>query len=348
LVKQWVTEGFKINFAGQPPAQLSTPRNRAPALEHSELVDTSIEELLDTGAVQSVTSRPTLVSPLSVAQGKKLRLILGLSWLDEFVVKESMRFEDMTKAFDILKNAMWRNQGIDICLYLDDGVVCGRNKEEVESAISMITRDFEHAGIDLKERVVSISRERVFKAMRRLESSRSSRAPYVRERLRFLGTMNSVVCFRAKSQLYTRAMNARVTNADSFLDPHYPLNEDETLELDYWTERLSESSNDSVSGNPPEEAQFESSTYRELLAVKFALKSWRHKICDTNLKLRLDSQAAASILEKGSNNPALHWITPQILKLLGGTRTSLAIRWVPRTDNIEADLASRLIDFDDW
>ncbi|EYC14549.1 hypothetical protein Y032_0040g270 [Ancylostoma ceylanicum] len=292
-----------------------------------------------------------------------------------------------------------------MCLYLDDGIVCGRSREEVESAVSMITSDFLHAGItlslekcslvpktsacwlgfeiDLEERVVRIARERVSKAVRRLESLRSSRAPSLRERLQFIGTMNSMwFVLEHEPQLYTRAMSARIANAESSLDRHYPLNEDETLELDYWSERLStgkfyrkmdessfhpnvlissdasnhgmgavlhyQSFKESISSNLPPEAQSESSTFRELLAVEFALKSWKHIIRNSNLELRVDSQAAASILEKGSNNPDLHRITHRILEILAETRTSLAIRWVLRTDNFEADLASRLIDFDDW
>ncbi|VDL87273.1 unnamed protein product [Nippostrongylus brasiliensis] len=73
----------------------------------SEFVDESIDELLDVGAIETVEAKPRVVSPLAVAQGKKLRLILDLSWLNSFVASESIRFEDMSKAFHMLGSAKY-------------------------------------------------------------------------------------------------------------------------------------------------------------------------------------------------------------------------------------------------
>ncbi|RCN45655.1 hypothetical protein ANCCAN_08312 [Ancylostoma caninum] len=173
-----------------PPRQSHAPNNRTTAASLAEFVDQTIEELLSTRAILECPAKPDVVSPLSVAQGKKLRLIFDLSWLNQFVVKESIKFEDISKAWDMLRSsrflcafdlksgyhhvsvhpefrkffgfcwrnkfytfnvlpfgfapapyiftkifkpllANWRKNGINICLYIDDGIICGNSYEEV-------------------------------------------------------------------------------------------------------------------------------------------------------------------------------------------------------------------------
>lgn len=49
------------------------PRNRKSTVEHEIFVDESIEDLLKVGAVETVVDKPTVVSPLAVVQGKKIK-----------------------------------------------------------------------------------------------------------------------------------------------------------------------------------------------------------------------------------------------------------------------------------
>ncbi|KAK6060788.1 hypothetical protein COOONC_01551 [Cooperia oncophora] len=65
----------------------------------------------------------------------------------------------------------------------------------------------------------------------------------------------------------------------------------------------------------------ESSTPRELFAIHFALDTYKE--CIDRVLINTDSQSSVTIYNKG-------------------------IRWVPRSENEEADCASRQIDFDDW
>ncbi|RCN38570.1 zinc knuckle [Ancylostoma caninum] len=462
--QDWVSVGFKINFIDSPPLQISLPNNRSTAFLNAEFVDGAVDELVQTGAVETVTEKPAIFSPLSVAEGKKLRLILDLSWLNEHVVKESIKFEDMTKAWDMLRGAKylstfdlksgyhhvsvhpayrkyfgfrwrnnfyvfkvlpfgfspapyiftklfkpllkkWRRADINICLYIDDGLICGQSEEEVSLAVATVCEDFKRAGvtlswekcrlkpqslstwlgfdIDLRNREVRITKERIAKAARRLQSLRSSKRLTLRERLAFVGTVNSMwFVLACEPQLYTRAIVAKVTREETPLDYHFPLEADEVIELDYWNDRLSNGTFskkfDSKTISPSAlimtdasnlglaavmyrnlevertatniNAQFraESSTCRELLAVRFALDTWKENLKGLEVELRIDNQSAATILEKGSTVPLLHNISHQILSILRNSSSSLIIRWIPRSENIEADLASRMIDHDDW
>jgi hypothetical protein len=58
------------------------------AQSHFDFVDAELKALLAAGAVRVVASRPRVTSPLSVAaNGLKLRLILDLSWLNQYVTE---------------------------------------------------------------------------------------------------------------------------------------------------------------------------------------------------------------------------------------------------------------------
>lgn len=46
--------------------------------------------------------------------------------------------------------------------------------------------------------------------------------------------------------------------------------------------------------------------------------------------------------------PLLHNISHQILNSLRNYEITPIVKWIPRRENVEADLASGLIDYDDW
>ena len=93
------------------------------------------------------------------------------------------------------------------------------------------------------------------------------------------------------------------------------------------------------------------STYRELLAVSHALKSFLPKICHSKVKLLVDNQSAARIIEVGSMKPELHALAMEIFFTCLNHGISLATQWIPRHLNEAADSASRdaiMLDTDDW
>ncbi|CAP24397.2 Protein CBG03513 [Caenorhabditis briggsae] len=90
----------------------------------------------------------------------------------------------------------------------------------------------------------------------------------------------------------------------------------------------------------------QSSAWRELTAVEVASAR-----ISSNLKGRVqvlvDSQAAVSVLRRGSMKPELHSLAERVWHNLENVGES-SFLWIPREKNVEADEASRNFDFDDW
>lgn len=81
-------------FLQIPPA--FTSRNNKSALDHSEFVNDAILELLNTARVMELYKPPHVVNPLSVSiqpNGKK-RLILDLRYINNFLIKRKVKYED--------------------------------------------------------------------------------------------------------------------------------------------------------------------------------------------------------------------------------------------------------------
>ena len=98
--------------------------------------------------------------------------------------------------------------------------------------------------------------------------------------------------------------------------------------------------------SPAESGQ--SSTWRELEAIRFALLSFLPCIRACGLNLLTDSQCAAKIIESGSMKPHLNSLAVDIFNICLCNSIRLNVQWIPRTINDQADFVSRIIDTDDW
>jgi len=93
------------------------------------------------------------------------------------------------------------------------------------------------------------------------------------------------------------------------------------------------------------------STFRELVAASHALHSFLPKIRHSKVKLLVDNQSAARILDVGSMKVELHKIAMDIFLLCIKNGICLEVEWIPRNLNEAADAASReaiVVDTDDW
>ena len=89
-----ICEGYRLPFLQIPPA--FTSRNNKSALDHSEFVNDAILELLITARGMELYKPPHVVNPLSVSiqpNGKK-RLILDLRYINNFLIKRKVKYED--------------------------------------------------------------------------------------------------------------------------------------------------------------------------------------------------------------------------------------------------------------
>ena len=89
-----ICEGYRLPFQQTPLG--FTSRNNRSALDHSEFVNEAILELLHSDRVMELNNPPDGVNPLSVSvqpKGKK-RLILDLRYINNFLIKRRVKYED--------------------------------------------------------------------------------------------------------------------------------------------------------------------------------------------------------------------------------------------------------------
>ena len=98
--------------------------------------------------------------------------------------------------------------------------------------------------------------------------------------------------------------------------------------------------------NEPE--RNESSTYRELLAILYAVRAFDSVLEGNFVLWHTDNLAATTIVKVGSNNLKLHKIAIDIFRVCKDRNISLKVTWISRTLNKQADYISRSVDYDDW
>ena len=92
----------------------------------------------------------------------------------------------------------------------------------------------------------------------------------------------------------------------------------------------------------------QSSTWREIHCVSFALKSFAHLLLGCNVKLFTDNQAVPSIVHSSSMKEHLHILVLNIFLTAKDNNIDIEVEWIPRTQNRRADCLSKIVDYDDW
>lgn len=207
-VMDWICNGYKL-----PLLYMPTPfsqKNHGSALENKEFVSGAIMELMRNRCVKKLDSKPSICSPLSVVNNSdgKLRLVLNLRHLNQFLRKDKFKYEDLRVAtlmvekedflfkFDLkssyhhvdifedhqkylgfawelqgctqyfafkvlpfglatacyaftkLMRPMakhWRGRGLRAVVYIDDGIVAVKGKEEAKTESVWVQRDLSDA-----------------------------------------------------------------------------------------------------------------------------------------------------------------------------------------------------------
>ena len=91
----------------------------------------------------------------------------------------------------------------------------------------------------------------------------------------------------------------------------------------------------------------QSSTWRELQCVSYALDSFKSLLRSHTVKWFTDNQCVQRILEAGSMKEHPHKIALDIYYCARQHDISLEVEWIPRTQNQKADYLGKIIDFDD-
>ena len=105
---------------------------------------------------------------------------------------------------------------------------------------------------------------------------------------------------------------------------------------------------DLVSGVWSHEEMQTSSTFREILAVKFVLLSLVKQLSGLTVKWFTDNQNVPRIISSGSRKEQLQSEALSIFNICCSHGISIEMEWIPRSQNDQADFLSRIFDSDDW
>ena len=92
----------------------------------------------------------------------------------------------------------------------------------------------------------------------------------------------------------------------------------------------------------------QSSTWRELHCVSFALKSFAHLLSGCDVRWFTDNQAVPSIVHSGSMKEHLHILALDIFQTAKDNNIDSDVEWISRTQNERAVYLSKIVDYDDW
>ena len=92
----------------------------------------------------------------------------------------------------------------------------------------------------------------------------------------------------------------------------------------------------------------QSSTWRELHCVYFALQSFALRLSYSSVKWFTDNQAVPIIVDSGSTKEELHKLSVDIFYVTRDYNIDLDVEWIPRSLNDKADYLTKIVDCDDW
>ena len=93
FVLDMIRRDYRLPFA-ESPSQCFLKNNRS-VLQHPDFVAEVIIELFSNGCIVEHGVPPFCMNPLTVAEGKKLRLVIGLTQVNNCLVKPRFKYEDL-------------------------------------------------------------------------------------------------------------------------------------------------------------------------------------------------------------------------------------------------------------
>lgn len=344
------------------------------------------------------------------------RRFLGFSWNYKGKVKyyifNVLAFGISTAAYIFTKVtrslvSYWREQGLKVIMYLDDGLGGAFNYIEALKASELVRNDLIKFGFLIAEEksswlpsqsiiwlgcnwnfanaTVSISDDRIQKLVTSLEHmigcisqgnvtiSARSLACVSGQILSMQTGIGKIVRFRTRYMFYclqTRASwDSPVLIDSNVLDELVFWKENvrdinglpfSKVELDATLEVYSDASHtgyggyivdkrgSAVIGSWSEQESSQSSTWRELVSVNRVMNSISSCLEGQTIKWYTDNQNVKHILEVGSKKRNLQNIALDINSKCESINATMAMKWIPRQQNVYSDFLSRCNDSDDW
>ena len=105
FVMDIIRQGYSLPFSEFPPRCFLS--NNRSALRNPQFVESAILELLEKQLINEHSFPPHCVNPLTVAEGKKLRLVIDLREVNKYLVKPKFRYEDLRSLSEVFEQGFW-------------------------------------------------------------------------------------------------------------------------------------------------------------------------------------------------------------------------------------------------
>ncbi|PIC52495.1 hypothetical protein B9Z55_000258 [Caenorhabditis nigoni] len=159
----------------------------------------------------------------------------------------------------------WRERGVKVFLYLDDGLILAKTREEAENAVRQVREDLEAAGVcvaedkshwepsqeftwlgvrgDLKKREIRLTEKREISLRNQIEKMKKSLAPSILDRQVLCGYLSSLMIIAGDQSVARQRHNASTVaenNGKCTERTRIPLSLGEKRELIFWEAKLRE------------------------------------------------------------------------------------------------------------
>ena len=98
-----ISHGYTLPLNTQPPPFFA--KNNSSSLRNRDFVESEILSYLEKSYIQEINSASYCCNPLTVAEGKKLRLVLDLRHVNKFLNVQKFRYEDLKIVADLIENS---------------------------------------------------------------------------------------------------------------------------------------------------------------------------------------------------------------------------------------------------
>ena len=295
----------------------------------------------------------------------------------------------------------WRGRRLKAIVYLDDGIVAVKGKEEALVESARVKQDIENAGfvingeksiwepsramewlgflIDLSVGEFFVPTHKIEALKSRLRETKEAKCASARQLASLIGKIVSMsLGLGPVTRLMTRNLCA-VLNCRLAWCHRLTLSDEASQEIDFWLSEITKFNGSHIWPKPsavrvvysdasatgyggymvehgnliangewsPDEAK-QSSTWRELRAVKMVLESFQSKLKHERVRWFTDNQNVVKIVQYGSTKPSLQAEALDIFSICVQGNIRLEPEWIPREQNELADYYSRIVDYDDW
>ena len=234
--------------------------------------------------------------------------------------------------------------------------------------------------IDMVQYKLSIPSEKISKLRESAEAMLGTTRTSARKVAKIAGTIIAMgPAIGPLTRLFTRRMYKFIHDSPTW-DRYYTLPEAVRDEMLFWTKNLNHINGYAIKGkhactkiiytdasdhafggfiveklgNKIAHGEFhdaeksESSTYRELAALKYVLQGFRHELAHQRVLWHSDNINATNIINIGSSKNHLQSLALDIHQLSLQSDIQIVSKWIPREHNTIADGISKYCDTDDW